>query len=132
MDQDTPAIFDLAAYLDCNPNEDAYITDTNYKVTPQNSHNFLDELRPHISKRVDNSGIELLTQVNRPTAVMAVYCLQSMGVKDLVMFLTPWPQNRFWSLWNYVDLCIEWDLDFALGDEQISTFLDKICMQCLR
>ena len=126
MDQDTPAIFDLAAYLDCNPNEDAYITDINYKLTPHNHDNFLDELRPRISKRVDNSGIELLTQVNRPTVVMAVHCLQSMGVKDLVMFLAPWPQNRVLSLWNYVDSCIEWDLDFTLGDEQISAFLDKL------
>ena len=125
MDQDTPAIFDLAAYLDCNPNEDAYITDINYKLTPHNHDNFLDELHPRISKRVDNSGIELLTQVNRPTVVMAVHCLQSMGVKDPVMFLAPWPQNRVLSLWNYVDSCIEWDLDFTLGDEQISAFLDK-------
>ena len=67
-----------------------------------------------------------LRQVNHKTAVQVFTVLHEMGVNDVIAFVADWPRAKFCAIENYISACIEFNLPFPLGDEQISAFLDKL------
>ena len=68
----------------------------------------------------------MLTQVNRKTAVQVCTVLHEMGINDVIAFVADWPKAKFRAMENYISACIEFNLPFAIVDDQISAFLDKL------
>ena len=52
--------------------------------------------------------------------------LHEIGIDDVIPFVADWPRAKFRAMENYISACIEFNLPFAMGDDQISAYLDKL------
>ena len=52
--------------------------------------------------------------------------LHKIGIDDVIPFIADWLRAKFHAIENNILACIEFNLPFPLGDDQISMFLDKL------
>ena len=123
----TLAGIDLATYLDSDSDDDILDIQPGTEVDPKlYGESFVEFPRRRVSKQIDGEDISQITQVNRKTAVQLCTVLHEMGVNDVIAFVADWPRTKFKAIENYIAACLEFNLPFPLGDEQISAFLDKL------
>ena len=126
-DEETPAVINLATYLDSDTDDDILDIGQNDDIDESMyGDDFIEFPRRRVSKRIDGEDISVLTQVNHKTAVQVCTVLHEMGVDDVIAFVADWPRAKFRAMENYISACIEFNLPFAMGDDQISAFLDKL------
>ena len=111
--EDPPTQLNLAACLDCNPNAALYIMDRDYCSRLHNLKVFSDDLWPCLSKRINKQA---LNWSHKWTNVLQ--SLQSTAFRWWEWTIQYYSLLSFSTLWNYVDTCIEWDIQIRRWPNQ--------------
>ena len=90
--EETPAVINLATYLDSDTDDDILDIGQNNDID-ENMYgdDFIEFLRCRVSKRIDGEDISVLTQVNCKMAIQVCTVLHEMGIDDVIAFVADWP-----------------------------------------
>ena len=119
----------MATYLDEGAHDDIPFLLSESEDWPEEDKEqcFVDPPRYRkVSKRIDDDNIGLLHQVPRTSAMQVCTILSELGVPSVVGYVADWAPSRFHAMLNFIAACIEFDLPFQLGDQQLSAFLDQL------
>ena len=110
-DDDIPFLLSEKEFRDVEPRQDVFVDPPKHR---------------RVSKCIDGDNIAILTQVNRKTAIQVCTVLHELGINDVIAFVADWAPQKFGAIEHFIAACIEWNLAFALEDDQLSAYLDKL------